>query len=140
MPAKDTYHDACVRALVKDGWTITDEPLTVPVDATDLFIDIGAERLVTAERDSERIAVEVKSFVSLSEVQDLKEAVGQYALYNFALQQSATDSDRILYLAVRSAIYESVFIEGVGKLFIRNNAIRLLVFDPVVEEIRHWIR
>ncbi|HLJ56961.1 MAG TPA: XisH family protein [Chthonomonadaceae bacterium] len=140
MPARDIYHDVCVRALIKDGWTITDEPLTVPVDETDLFVDIGAERLVTAERDSERIAVEVKSFVGLSEVQDLKEAFGQYALYQYALQQSETDSDRILYLAVRVAIYESVFREGVGKLFIRNNAIRLVVFDPVVEEIRLWIR
>jgi len=26
MPAKDTYHDALCRALIKDGWTITDDP------------------------------------------------------------------------------------------------------------------
>ncbi len=26
MPAKDTYHDALRSALVKDGWTITDDP------------------------------------------------------------------------------------------------------------------
>ena len=56
-------------ALDKDGWTITHDPLTVPVDDTNLFIDIGAERLVTAERGTERIAVEVKSFLGLSAVQ-----------------------------------------------------------------------
>ena len=26
MPAKDTYHDPLRNALIKDGWTITDDP------------------------------------------------------------------------------------------------------------------
>ncbi len=27
MPAKDIYHDVVKQALIKDGWTITDDPL-----------------------------------------------------------------------------------------------------------------
>ena len=50
---------------MKDGWTITHDPLAIPVDGTNLLIDVGAERVVTAERKGERIAVEVKAFVSL---------------------------------------------------------------------------
>lgn len=78
MAAKDIYHMPFVRALQKDGWIITHDPLAMTVEETNLLIDIGAERVVAAERNGERIAVEIKSFVSLSAVQDLKEAVGQF--------------------------------------------------------------
>jgi hypothetical protein len=88
MSAKDIYHDACVHALQKDGWTITHDPLTISVGKTDLLMDLGAERIVAAERNGERIAVEINSFVKLSLVQDLKEAVGQFVLYEGALAES----------------------------------------------------
>ena len=80
MPAKDIYHDVCVRALKKDGWVITHEPLTLKIGETDLFVDVGAERFMVAEKRNERIAVEIKSFVKLSSTQDLKEAIGQFVL------------------------------------------------------------
>src|SRR5689334_9434906 len=96
MSAKDIYHEACVHALQKDGWTITHDPLTISVGKTDLLIDLGAERIVGAERNGERIAVEIKSFVKLSLVQDLKEAVGQFVLYEGALAESPKNADRIL--------------------------------------------
>ena len=104
MPAKDIYHSPFVRALQKDGWTITHDPLTVTVEDTNLLVDIGAERLVGAQRGAERIAVEIKSFVSLSAVQDLKEAAGQFWLYELALQASQTEADRLLFLAVRNVV------------------------------------
>ncbi len=139
MAAKDIYHEACVRALEKDRWTITHDPLTVAVDGTNLLIDVGAERVVTAERDGERIAVEIKSFIGLSPVQDLKEAAGQFLVYDLALRQSDADADRVLYLAVRTAVYDTVFQEGVGKLLMNSRTIRLIVFDAEAEEIRGWI-
>ena len=139
MAAKDIYHDACVRALIKYGWTVTNDPLTIPVDGTNLLIDVGAERVLTAEREGMRIAVEIKSFVSLSAVQDLKEATGQFFLYEQALHESKLHSDRILFLAVRKTIYETVFQTGVGKLALRSQKLRLLVFDTETEEITAWI-
>ena len=139
MPAKDLYHNSFVHALVKDGWTITHDPLTIAVEGTNLLIDVGAERVVTAEREGKQIAVEIKSFVSLSAVQDLKEAVGQFLLYDLALRQSDADADRVLYLAVRTTVYDTVFQAGVGKLLMRNSALRLVVFDAETEEIRDWI-
>ncbi len=84
MSAKDVFHEPFTRALLKEGWTITHDPLTIPFDGTELFVDIGAERLIGAERDGERIAVEIKSFLKPSPIQDLKEAVGQYILYSAA--------------------------------------------------------
>jgi len=139
MAAKDIYHDVCVRALVKDGWTITHDPLAVAVEGTNLLVDLGAERIVTAERSGRRIAVEVKSFVGLSPVQDLKEAVGQFLVYDLALHQSEADAGRVLYLAVRTSVYDTVFEEGIGKLLMKNKAVRLVVFDADTEEIREWI-
>ncbi|MFM2431796.1 MAG: fdxN element excision controlling factor protein [Cyanobacteriota bacterium] len=43
MPAKDLFHDAVKAALVKDGWTVTHDPLTLKVGKKDLFVDLGAE-------------------------------------------------------------------------------------------------
>jgi hypothetical protein len=31
MPAKDIYHNIVCTALIKDGWTITDDPLILKI-------------------------------------------------------------------------------------------------------------
>jgi hypothetical protein len=36
VPAKNIYHDAVVRALTADGWTITHDPLILTFGARDL--------------------------------------------------------------------------------------------------------
>ncbi len=46
----------------------------------DLFVDLGADKLISAEKGLKKIAVEIKSFSSLSRVNDLKKALGQYIL------------------------------------------------------------
>jgi hypothetical protein len=60
--AKALFHDAVRSALVKDGWTITDDPPTLPFGNRKLYVDLAAEKLITAEKLSHQIAVEVKSF------------------------------------------------------------------------------
>src|SRR5258708_23272389 len=78
MPAKNLYHDAAVDALEADGWTITDDPLTLAVGERNVYIDLGAERASGVERVGVvLIAVEVQSFVSRSPVADLQQALGQ---------------------------------------------------------------
>ena len=61
MPQRDLHHQAVRNALVKEGWTITHDPLTVPFGLRKVYLDLGAERLFAADRGSERIAVEVKA-------------------------------------------------------------------------------
>ena len=80
MPAKDIYHDTAKNALIKDGWTITHDPYVLRWGTTDMFIDLGAEQLLAAERHGQKSAVEVKSFVGRSDVDDLEKALGQYIL------------------------------------------------------------
>jgi hypothetical protein len=138
MAAKDIYHTAVRRALEKDGWVVTHDPLVLAIGKTEFLIDLGAERLLAAERAGERIAVEVKSFMKPSPVQDLKEAAGQFLLYEAALVESVADSDRVLFLAIREETYDDVFEEAVGQLLLRHSNVKLLVFDPVGEVITQW--
>jgi len=99
VPAKNIYHDAVVRALTADGWTITHDPLTLSYGGKDLFVDLGAERTaIAAEKRGQRIAVEVQSFLSPAPVRDLQEAVGQFEIYRAIL--AVTDPDRSIYLAL----------------------------------------
>lgn len=57
MSAKDKFHDVVKIALEKDGWQITDDPLSISVGGVDMLIDLGAERLLAAERQGEKVAV-----------------------------------------------------------------------------------
>lgn len=62
--AKDKYHDAVKNALVKDGWTITHDPYRISFGIERVYVDLGAERMLAAERGKEKIAVEIKTFAS----------------------------------------------------------------------------
>ena len=72
MPVRDVYHTAVRNALVKDGWIITHDPYTFTFGLRNLFVDLGAEWPIAAEKGGRKIAVEIKSFGSPSEVHDLK--------------------------------------------------------------------
>src|SRR5205085_8631913 len=105
MPARDIHHDLVQRLLVADGWRITHDPYRIVVGRKNLFVDLGAEKVIAADRDGKHIAVEVKSFEGQSEVHDLEEALGQYLLYlPFLLAQ---DRDRLLYLAVPGEVWQN---------------------------------
>jgi hypothetical protein len=54
MPARDLYHDPVRKALIKQSWTITDDPLVLPIGARTTYIDLGAEKLIAAERNTEK--------------------------------------------------------------------------------------
>jgi hypothetical protein len=138
MPAKDIFHENLKKALEKDGWLITDDPLILKWGAKDLYIDIGAEKFLGAEKQDRKIAVEVKSFVGLSEVEDLKNAVGQFVLYHDVLGK--VEPTRELYLAVRDVTFAAIFEEPIGKILLDNQRVRLIVFDANMEVIRQWIQ
>ena len=78
MPRLDKYHEAVKNALIKDGWTITDDPFTIDFEDATLFADLAAERTIAAQKENEQIAVEIKMFGSKSAYDDLEKAFGQY--------------------------------------------------------------
>src|SRR5579862_4841554 len=87
VPRHDVYHDCVRNALVKDGWTITHDPLTLPFGADDIFIDLGAQAPIGAEKEGRKIAVEIKSFRGPSDTTDLQQALGQYMVYRYVLSR-----------------------------------------------------
>ena len=137
MPAKDSYHDCVKQALIKDGWTIVKDPLRLRWGAKDMYVDLGAEKLFIAEKQNKKIAVEIKTFMALSEINALENALGQYLLYRSVLRK--TESDRTLYLAIPSNTYIDIFEEPIGKLLREDYQLLLIVFDINLEEIIEWI-
>ena len=137
MPAKDIYHDTVKKALIKDEWVITHDPLRLQWGPKDMYVDLGAEQLLAAEKAGRKIAVEIKSFIGPSELEDLKMALGQFVLYRTIMRE--TEPDRELYLAVRQATFIALFDEPVGRLLLESEHIRLIVFDPQTEVIVKWI-
>jgi len=136
MPAKDVYHDAVRKALVKDGWTITEDPYRLTWGERDFYVDLGAERVLAAEKGGNCIAVEVKSFIGSSPMHDLELALGQFLLYRSILEEQ--DPDRVLFLAIPNEPAE-ILNEPVGQLLIAKHVIKAIVFDPNKEEILRWI-
>lgn len=136
MPAKDKYHDAVRNALIKDGWTITHDPLRLVWGKRDMYVDIGAERLIGAVKDEQQIAVEIKSFLGASEMADLEKAIGQFTLYRTVMGE--VEPGRELFLAVPQKVMESLFLDDLGQLLLRGHLVRLISFNPGEEVIVQW--
>lgn len=101
-----------------------------------MWIDLGAEQLVGAEKGARRIAVEIKSFIGESDIVDLEQAVGQFVLYRVLLR--AQEPERELWLAVPDDTWKTLFLEPVGEA-IRSEALdRVLRVDASREEIVQW--
>jgi hypothetical protein len=137
MPAKDIYHDTVRTALDKDGWTITHDPLIIRWGKRDLYIDLGAEKIIAAEKDNQKIAIEIKSFVGKSSIDDLEKALGQYILYYDLLTK--LKSERTLYLAIHQQAFADIFEDTIGQVLLDNKRLKLLIFDEIEEVILRWI-
>jgi hypothetical protein len=133
---RDIYHEIVKQALIKDGWVITDDPLHLKWGAKDLYIDLGAENLIAAEKATQKIAVEVKSFTGPSEMRDLEQAIGQYVIYEDVLRQ--VQPERVLYLAIPEEVHYDLFEEPIGQLLRSTRHVRLVIFDPERGVLLQW--
>lgn len=136
MSAKDVYHNQVKNALIKDGWTITDDPYVLTFGQRDVFVDLGAERVIAAEKANEKIAVEIKSFRSASDIRDLETAVGQYAFYRSLIARF--EPDRKLFLAVPESVFLTTLDEPIARPVLEDLAVALIAFDPEQEMIVKW--
>lgn len=137
MPAKDFFHNNVKVALEKDNWIITQDPYPVQIDGLDLAIDLGAERIIAAEKEKQKIAVEIKSFLGASKVTEFYGALGQFIAYRTALQ--IQEKERILYLAVPSGVYEKFFVTLFIQKIIQENQLYLFTYNIEDEVIEKWI-
>jgi XisH protein len=137
MPRKDLIHEAVRNALLKDGWTITADPYLLEYGAEDLFVDLAAERLLAVEREGRRIAVEIKSFLGRSPVNDLQNALGQYAVYLSVIE--IVDPQRRLFLAISKSAYDDLAELETFHLVVHRFQVALIVVRVPSEEIVEWI-
>ncbi|MEC4812454.1 MAG: XisH family protein [Scytonema sp. PMC 1069.18] len=121
----------------KDGWKITADPYEINVDDVDFEIDLAAEELLGAEREGQKIAVEIKSFISPSNVSEFHTALGQFLNYRDALDK--IEPERLLYLAVRLPVYETFFQRKFIILAVAKYQLRLMVYDVEEEVISQWL-
>ncbi|MBW4581769.1 MAG: XisH family protein [Tildeniella nuda ZEHNDER 1965/U140] len=137
MPKLDFIHNSVKNALIKDGWSITDDPYIIQYRRTMLYADLGAERPIAAERDGQKLVVEIKSFIGASKMQDLKEALGQYDIYYYLLEETAPD--RKLYIAISEIVYNIFFTQDVTQLILNKHQLPIIVVDIEAEEVTQWI-
>lgn len=136
MSAKDAFHQVVKTALQKEGWSITADPLEIRWGSVEMYIDLGAEKVIGAERNGEKIAVEVKSFLGQSAVYEFHLALGQFINYRAVLQQQ--EADRILYLAIPSDTFDTFFNLPFTQAVVQQNQMKLLVYDVDQEVIVTW--
>lgn len=137
MAARDKFHETVRRSLEKDRWIITHDPLRLRFGANDVVeIDLGAERVLGAEKAGKQIAVEIKSFTGESAFYDFHAALGQFLNYRLVLDR--LEPQRTLYLAIPSNTYKSLFQRDLPKASIQQYQVKIVVYDPVAEEIQQW--
>lgn len=136
MTAKDIFHDEVRKSLEKEKWIITDDPMFIRSLGINFYVDLAAERIIGIEKEGQKIAVEIKSFVAASAVAEFHKALGQYMNYRLALQKQ--EPDRPMYLAIPKDTYETFFKIEFVQAAISEYRIALIVFDPEKEVIVKW--
>lgn len=136
--AKDIFHDLVRAGLEAEVWTITNDPYRLKFARIRFEIDLAAEKVITATKGTETIAVEIKSFLNPSTVTDFYAALGQFLSYRLVLEQE--DSSRKLYLAVPLAIYNEDFFQSqFFELSVKEHNLSLIIYDSLKGGLVKWI-
>jgi nicotinamide riboside kinase len=118
MARRDIYHEHVKEALINDGWEVTHDPYQIKVGGIYQEIDLGAEKLIAAERE--------------------KEALGKFRNYSRALRQK--EPDRILFLAVPENVYNKFFQKPFIQEAVIEEELHLIVYSTTEAIIISWIK
>ena len=124
-------------ALAKDGWLITNSPLFIRYEKVNYYIDMAAEKVITAQKGIEKIAIEIKSFIGKSFVSEFQKALGQMLLYKDILQEE--DPYRTLYLAITNNNYKRLINYMILMYQVKKHNLKVIVIDENQKEIVQWI-
>jgi XisH protein len=136
VAAKNVFHDAVRHALEKEQWIVTNDPLFLRFGGVDMYIDLAAEHLMSAEKNGEKIAIEIKSFIGVSATTEFSTALGQFLKYQLALEEE--QPDRILYLAIPLDADRSFFSLELPRRLVERYQVKLIVYEPEEEKIVRW--
>ena len=73
MPQQDLYHHQVRNALIKDGWTIVDDPFQIAYKGMRVYADLGAEKVIAASKANRKIVVEIKALTRHHQLLSWKE-------------------------------------------------------------------
>ncbi len=135
--AKDIFHDLVKEGLEKEGWSITDDPYNMKFARRKFQIDLAAEKIIAAQKDNQKIAVEIKSFLNPSAVTDFYNALGQFLSYRLVLSQ--IEPDRTLYLAIPMDTYDELFQSPFGQLAMNEYDLKLIIYNSNQGGLTQWI-
>lgn len=138
MARKDIYHEHVKKALINDGWNITHDPYTIKVGGVFQEMDLGAEKLMAAERNNEKIIVEIKSFIKKSNLTSFHEALGKFHNYRRALRKK--EPDRMLFLAVPEPVYKTFFAKPFIQEAVIEEKLNLIIYSLEKAVIISWIK
>ena len=136
MPARDKFHNSVKAGLECEGWTITADPLYLEFGGVDLYVDLAADKVLAAEKEGRKIAVEIKSFIAPSLVSEFHTALGQFINYRTALK--VQEPERHLYLAVPEDTYKIFFMLPFTQTVISQQQMKLIVYHIDKEVILKW--
>lgn len=134
--ARDLIHVPVREAIEKAGWRVTNDQYTVQFAEFTMYADLAAERIIAASRGNDKIAIEIKSFVKRSAVQDVRDALGQYVMYRAYL--SKIEPDRKLYLATSTRAYRAIFSLQAVQFLVQQFSIATIVVDLARKEVVAW--
>jgi XisH protein len=134
--AKDKFHQNVRTALEKDGWTITHDPLRIQSGDVKGEVDLGAEKMIAAEKNGQRIAVEIKSFANPSHISEFETALGQISIYRWILKKE--ESEYVLFLAIPQFAFDTFFQKPLITEIIHGEKINLLIFNHLTNTVESW--
>jgi hypothetical protein len=135
--ARDKIHDVFRQALELDGWFVTDDPLFLRVGKIPIHIDLGAEKILGAEREGVKIAIEVKTFGKASLITALYEAVGKFIVYRKALE--VLKPERVLYLAMPEDAFNQLNREPILAKMFTDEKIKIVLYQTDSQKITSWL-
>ncbi len=136
--ARDKYHYVVREALEKDGWRVKSDPFITRFGDKRIEIDLEAERILVAEKDEERILVEIKSFLTPSAFYEFHGALGQYNNYRRILRMTGENAP--LYLAMPEDVFDVLLNDEFGQLTIKEEHMKIILFQPIEKNISRWIK
>lgn len=137
MTIKDVFHDLVKKALDKEGWKITHDPIGFKVAGEEVSIDLGAEKVSDISKETLTIAVVVKSFVISTSL--LKYQLTLVKFLNDRELLKRVDGDRRLYLAVPLQNYRRFLHEESLRNSLNEAQVKTIVFNPIEGKIERWI-
>ncbi len=137
MPARDKFHHVVKAGLQNEGWVITADPLYLEFGGVDLYVDLAADKIIAAEKEGCRIAVEIKSFTAPSLISEFHTALGQFINYRTTLQ--VQEPERQLYLAVPEDTYNAFFMLPFTQMVVSQQQIKLIVYNVDQDFYKLWI-